>query len=342
MTLEPDRAEAERFLKALDPTQDAHFCFQTFDDDPKRKKERAGANKLRKKQGKPLLKDPLARWRYGTLAEHFDELAKLNARGAGIYVTVNKTDGKGRKKSNIMRVRASFVDLDGAPIEPVNSAGIKPHIVVESSPNRFHAYWCYIGRMPLRVFEPLQRGLAARFNGDPAVHDLPRVMRLPGFLHKKAEPFLSRIVAINGVDLHRASILLKTFRPAKQKKKESLAGTHGKKTASGNGAASQDDDELRKKWKKLNGEHRWHQGFRRSRYRRFAWRQPARRSILSNNTCTRISTRQCAGWRKNSASIRKTTCRSRRRTQRLTPRLRAWPRSQSSSTSASAKTQPKN
>ena len=70
-------------------------------------------------------------------------------------------------------------------------------------------------------------------------------MRLPGFLHKKAEPFLSRIVAINGVDLHRASILLKTFRPVKmvkQKKEEPPK------------QPPPQDDELRKKWKKLNDE----------------------------------------------------------------------------------------
>src|SRR5262249_58523509 len=50
------------------------------------------------------------------------------------------------------------------------------------------------------------------------VHDLPRVMRVPGFIHKKAAPFLSHVVAINRTELPRASILLKTFRPAKKKK----------------------------------------------------------------------------------------------------------------------------
>src|SRR3546814_12207969 len=32
------------------------------------------------------------------------------------------------------------------------------------------------------------------FAGDPKVHDKPRVMRLPGFLHRKSVPFLSRLV----------------------------------------------------------------------------------------------------------------------------------------------------
>jgi hypothetical protein len=39
--------------------------------------------------------------------------ARLNAGGAGVYVTVNQTNGKGRKATDIVRVRALFVDLDG-------------------------------------------------------------------------------------------------------------------------------------------------------------------------------------------------------------------------------------
>ena len=97
--------------------------------------------------------------------------------------------------------------------------------------------------MPLKVFEPLQKEIAARFKGDPAIHDLPRVMRLPGFVHRKEKdkPFLSRIVAINGVELHRASVLLKTFRPAKVKKPEPEP-------------KPKQDDKLQEQWKKLNSE----------------------------------------------------------------------------------------
>ena len=241
--LEPDRAEAERFLKALDPSPDARWCFQTFTDDKKVRKARAEENKLRKQRGEPPLKDPLAAWRYGTLAEHWSWLVKQNARGAGVYITVNETDGGGRKATNITRIRALFADLDGAPIEPVNNAELKSQITMESSPDRYQAYWCFSGRMPLKVFEPLQKEIAARFKGDPAIHDLPRVMRLPGFVHRKEKdkPFLSRIVAINGVELHRASVLLKTFRPAKVKKPEPEP-------------KPKQDDKLQEQWKKLNSE----------------------------------------------------------------------------------------
>ena len=88
----------------------------------------------------------------------------------------------------MQRVRAVFVDLDGAPLAPVLEAGLEPHVVVESSPGKFHVYW-QVDDCPLDQFERVQRALARRFGGDPSVHDLPRVLRVPGFLHCKGEPF---------------------------------------------------------------------------------------------------------------------------------------------------------
>src|SRR5208337_3041529 len=175
----PDKAEAARFLSLLD-AHATFFTFQTFDDVVLEN------NKKRK--------DPkLLRALRGSLDECWDEIVRLNERGAGVFVTVNETDGKGRKGENIVRVRALFVDLDGAPSEPLLQHDPKPTIVVESSPGRFHGYWP-IGGVGLEDFGGLQRALAGRLGGDPAVCDLSRVMRLPGFVHRKGEPFLTRIV----------------------------------------------------------------------------------------------------------------------------------------------------
>ena len=120
---------------------------------------------------------------------------RLNEQGAGIFVTVNATNFKGRETTNIIRVRALWVDLDGAPLAPVTTWRA-PHIVVASSPGKFHAYW-RVTDVALEAFSDLQKSLAAKFNGDKSVHDLPRVMRLPGFLHRKGEPFLTHIVSTN-------------------------------------------------------------------------------------------------------------------------------------------------
>lgn len=118
------------------------------------------------------------------------ELLSLNVTGHGIFVMVNEGDLRGRKAENVIRVRALFVDLDGAPIEPVRASPLPPHVVVNTSPGRFHAYW-RIQDCPLADFRERQQALARRFGGDRAVCDLPRVMRLPGSLHLKGDtPFL--------------------------------------------------------------------------------------------------------------------------------------------------------
>jgi RepB DNA-primase from phage plasmid len=137
----------------------------------------------------------LVRVLHGSLNQHFDTLSALNAAGAGVYVTVNKTDGKGRKAENITQVRSQFVDLDGAPLGPVLEWSLKPRIVIETSPGRFHAYWLVTKEVSTDFdgFRERQRQLAKLFRADPKCIDLPRVLRLAGFNHRKAAPFRCRV-----------------------------------------------------------------------------------------------------------------------------------------------------
>jgi hypothetical protein len=138
----------------------------------------------------------LVRVLHGSLNQHFDTLAALNAAGAGIYVTVNQTDGKGRAAENITHVRAQFVDLDGASLAPVLAWSLKPRIVIETSPGKFHAYWLVTKEASIDFdgFRERQRQLVKLFNADPKCIDPPRVLRLAGFIHRKAAPFRCRIV----------------------------------------------------------------------------------------------------------------------------------------------------
>jgi RecA-family ATPase len=220
--LQPDCDEAERFLSALDPNAD-RFTFQTFDDNKERKDE------------------ALARILHGTLARRWDELVELNARGCGIFVTVNVTDLKGRSISNILGIRAVFADLDGAPLDPVLADGMpRPHIITETSPGRWHCYWHVIDGMPLKEFTPLQEAIAVRFDGDPKPKDLPRVMRLPGFVHRKAEPFLSRVVQVNDIEAYDWAELAKLFPPPSKSevpRSATQAGAGGNSWRDLNGAA---------------------------------------------------------------------------------------------------------
>jgi len=172
----PDVAQAERFLTLL--AEGEEVTFQTFDD----------------RHGKAPKDNRLIRVFHGDLADHAREMAELNERGAGIYWMVNRGDGTGRKSENVTRVRALFLDLDGAPLPGIWA--LEPHIVVESSPGRYHVYWA-VADCPFDRFTPVQRSLAAEFDGDPSVCDLSRVMRLPGFLHRKQAPFMARVIHEN-------------------------------------------------------------------------------------------------------------------------------------------------
>ncbi|HOB93475.1 MAG TPA: DNA-primase RepB domain-containing protein [Aquabacterium sp.] len=177
--LEISVAAAHKFLDLLEAGGD--FTFQTFDDNKHRKDIR------------------LARVLHGNLAQHAEALISLQARGAGVFVMVNRGDGvvhpgakTCRAAASVVAVRALFADLDGAPLEPVKAA-LTPDIIVESSPGRWHTYW-KTDDCPLHDFTLRQKQIAAKFRGDPKVVDLPRVMRLPGFLHQKDKPFLTRLV----------------------------------------------------------------------------------------------------------------------------------------------------
>jgi hypothetical protein len=124
----------------------------------------------------------------------FLHLPAENQKGAGVFFVVNETTGD--KDENVTAVRSFFTDLDGAPLDPITDCGMKPHIIIESSPGRYHAYW-KVAECPLDRFKPIQQAIAARFNGDKSVVNLSRVMRLPGFIHQKADPFQTRIISVD-------------------------------------------------------------------------------------------------------------------------------------------------
>jgi hypothetical protein len=181
-----DSMEAKRFLERLDSTT-TKFEFRTFDDNGDRDSI------------------SLTKTFYGTYGQHAYDLIRLNAAGAGVFATINATNGTGRTANDIIRVRAGFVDLDGGPLEPVLQHNLQPHIVVESSPGKWHVYWLING-LALEDFRAVQQALIKLYDSDPRVHDLPRVMRLPGFFHHKtAVPFRSRIVSMHDREPYPAS-----------------------------------------------------------------------------------------------------------------------------------------
>jgi hypothetical protein len=167
-SLHPDRKQADRFLRALDPDA-GFFSFRTFSETP-----------YTRLPGR----DPLERAIHGSLASCWDELVALNRAGAAISVTVNATNGKGRAPGDIVRVRALFVDDDHPERRP---DGLLPraHISVQSSPGRFHHYWRVRDVSP-QAFRRLQCRLAERFGTDHRVSAPNQSMALPGFWRRKS------------------------------------------------------------------------------------------------------------------------------------------------------------
>lgn len=178
-----DLEQAQRFLERLAP--DESVTFQTYSD-----KEEL----IVKRDGKRF--DPNAKIMHGTLEtpQDADLLTRLNAKGAGVFVMVNEGNGKGRAAKNVQRVRALFIDTDGAPYPA--ELPLKPHLVVQSSPGRWHLYWLVTGVL-LDSFSTLQEALAEHYGTDPSIKDLPRVMRLPGFYHRKGEPVPVELLTCN-------------------------------------------------------------------------------------------------------------------------------------------------
>ena len=103
-----------------------------------------------------------------TLDQVFQTLTKHNNAGASVCIMVNETNGKGYTNADVTRVRAVFADLDGAPLQPILDTDIKAHLVIETSPGRYHAIW-KVADCPLDRFKPVQQAIARRFGADPSV-----------------------------------------------------------------------------------------------------------------------------------------------------------------------------
>lgn len=181
--LTQNRVEVERFLRALDPEAEC-FSFRTFSE-----------TAYTRLPGR----DPLERAIHGALSASWDELVALNHRGAAICVTINRTNGRGRKVADIQQVRALFLDDDDPP-DRVDRFPLPPQIQVESSPGRYHHFWL-VHDLPLNHFTEMQRQLARHYGADRRVAALNQAMQLPGFWRRKNlnRPLLPRIRQLNPI-----------------------------------------------------------------------------------------------------------------------------------------------
>jgi hypothetical protein len=194
------KSTADNFLTLLAEGVE-EFTFQTFDD-----------NKSRKDKS-------LTRILHGSIDQHFDELCRLKAKGAGIFVAVNQTDLKGRSNANILDVRAIFQEADRAGV-PIPT--LSPQIVVETSPGKFHRYWLTQGgKDALAEFRAVMTTMVQLYGSDPNARDLARVLRLPGFFHQKdpQNPFMVSIVEATRGQQYAWNQITESIPPSQEEEK---------------------------------------------------------------------------------------------------------------------------
>jgi len=133
--------------------------------------------------------------KYAGFNEISGKLRDANEDGSGIYVTVNETDGTGRKMENITGLRAYWADMDGVEVD-IETLPLPPSMVVQSK-NGKHLYWLSYGDCTFEQHRKMQSRIAAALNSDPSVIDPSRVLRVPGFFHRKGDPFMVTLISAN-------------------------------------------------------------------------------------------------------------------------------------------------
>jgi hypothetical protein len=203
-----DRSQFDHFFRMLDPNA-KWFTFQTFTD----------------REGKPN-PDPLAK--VFNLSRFTRPLLALYEQGAGVWFTVNDTNGDGRKASAVKRIRAVWQeDDDGYEGE----FPLQPSLIIETSPGHFHRYWLVDGDWPADEqgradFAGVMACMVAHYGSDKGAKDISRVLRMPGFLHRKNpdEPHMVRVVDGNRRRYTRAQIMAAFPTPEKARANENAAG----------------------------------------------------------------------------------------------------------------------
>jgi hypothetical protein len=149
--------------------------------------------------------DPaLARGFHGRLDQVLPLLRKAQARGCGVYIAVNATDGTGRRKENMRFARAVFLDLDGAPLP--ESWPMDPDLIVHSSSHdridKYQCWWLIDPTDDWATWRAMQMALAERYGGDRKCSLVTQVGRCAGFYHLKHRdrPWNVRIVADSTLD----------------------------------------------------------------------------------------------------------------------------------------------
>lgn len=170
-----DQGQAALFIKELGLTD---VVFQRF---PVR--ERDSSSFAQSQMG---TLDQCLRW---VKISNIDQLAT---------VAIMTNPSRGPKQSDVQEVRNVFADDDVQRNEYRIDWALPPHIIIETSPGKFHYFWgTESGCITPKELGKLQGMIAIQYGTDKSLSDYAKKARLPGTVHLKGEPFTTRIVAVN-------------------------------------------------------------------------------------------------------------------------------------------------
>ena len=189
---------AAEYIRRLTGDENTPATFQVFDDTPAKDNRKA-------------------RIYHGPLKQHFERLAVHNNDGCGIFCTVNETDLNGRGMANMTGVRAILADDDDG-LNRVDGFPLRPHMAVLSSRSngveKKHFYWC-CENGKLGEYDGVINRLMRDYGTCAGAKGLNRVLRLPGFFHKKdpANPQMVEIIHMTDAPPYPWPAIVKAFPP---------------------------------------------------------------------------------------------------------------------------------
>lgn len=188
-----DISQTKAFLKLLGKTE--YVCIQTFDD----------------RQSEKGKRPELTAQFFGKFEDFEEKLIALNSAGAGVFIMVNDPIEKSTRASAVRERTAHFADSDNGPRD---NFPICPTLKVKTG-NGYHYYWLLGIQCPIDGFEKIQRNIANLLETDSAVSNRNRLMRLPGFFHKKNpdNPILVTIEEINTDCIYELKDVEQAFQP---------------------------------------------------------------------------------------------------------------------------------
>ena len=196
--LVPERAIVARYVELLTGAVDTPLCWRFLPDSAAEKARVASyETKHRQEHAKAGAKWCLRRNFDGSLDDVWDDLIAHQGQGWGIFAVVN---AGGRNAKAIKTVRAIYIDHDNMALSDVKWH-VEPSFVVQRDATHWHAYWL-VDDCPEEEFSLAQHRLIQHYGSDTKVHDLPRVLRIPGTVHLKGQ---QNPRAVTLIEMHGAT-----------------------------------------------------------------------------------------------------------------------------------------